>query len=168
MHVGLQERKSMKGLSKAQTAWVTFCKKNTVFPRYPFYHVWRMDFRAHPLLVMTLTNAHLYLMVFSLPICPPPAPLLQLPNIPTPPDSGKKCHDPKASLEKCFDPRCSERNSSQTCEGIVSCYWCVYNKDSVPLKKSYCATAEACFRGKEGLTILCLSINVLVWYLNRK
>ena len=120
------------------------------------------------LLVMTLTTAHLYLMVFSLPICPPPAPLLQLPNIPTPPDSGKKWHDPKASLEKCFDPRCSERNSSQTCEGIVSCYWCVYNKDSVPLKKSYCATAEACFRGKEGLTIHCLSINVLVWYLNRK
>ena len=109
-----------------------------------------MDFRAHPLLVMTLTTAHLYLMVFSLPICPPPAPLLQLPNIPTPPDSGKKCHDPKASLEKCFDPRCSERNSSQTCEGIVSCYWCVYNKDSVPLKKPYCATAEGCFRGKEG------------------
>ena len=114
-----------------------------------------MDFRAHPLLVMTLTTAHLYLMVFSLPICPPPAPLLQLPNIPTPPDSGKKCHDPKASLEKCFDPRCSERNSSQTCEGIVSCYWCVYNKDSVPLKKPYCATAEGCFRGKEGLTIHC-------------
>ena len=61
-----------------------------------------------------------------------------------------------------LDPRCSERNSSRTCEGIVSCYWCVYNKDSVPLKKPYCATAEACFRGKEGLTILCLSINVLV------
>ncbi|XP_078343118.1 VWFA and cache domain-containing protein 1-like [Oculina patagonica] len=85
----------------------------------------------------------------SLPICPPSAPEVQPPSNHSSPVPKKKCSDPLSKLEKCFDPRCSERNSSQTCEGIVGCYWCRNDKDDVPLKEPYCASSEVCFRGRE-------------------
>ena len=85
----------------------------------------------------------LFFVVCSLPICPTFAPSGQ-PVQPPP--------SPNICLDKCFDPRCAERNSSQWCDGIVSCYWCQKNKDSIPLNKPYCASSERCFRGIESAT----------------
>ncbi|KAL9960898.1 hypothetical protein ACROYT_G034406 [Oculina patagonica] len=85
----------------------------------------------------------------SLPICPPSAPKVKPPSENLSPVPKRKCNDPLSGLEKCFDPHCSERNSSQTCEGIAGCYWCKNNKDDVPLKEPYCASSEVCFRGRE-------------------
>ena len=59
------------------------------------------------------------------------------------------CKDPV--LEDCLVPQCSEKNSSETCEGIIGCYWCENNKDDIPLEKAYCASADVCFKGKEGI-----------------
>lgn len=92
----------------------------------------------------------------SLPICPPPAPEMNQQSDPSPPVPRKKCDHPGSALEKCFNPHCSTKNSSQTCDGIVSCYWCVYNKNNVPLKKPYCASSEVCFRGREAEQLNCI------------
>ena len=88
--------------------------------------------------------------IYSLPICPPSVPGDSIPAVPK-----KKCEAP--GLQNCFDPRCSEKNGSQTCEGIVGCYWCKNDKDDVPLKEPYCASSKVCFRGREG-TIISLSV----------
>lgn len=85
----------------------------------------------------------------SLPICPPPAPQAFVPRYFPPPDRRNECDNRKSGLQKCFDPHCSARNSSETCEGIVSCHWCQYDKDDVPLKTRYCASSNVCFRGKQ-------------------
>ena len=91
--------------------------------------------------MVTLSEVLTYcFLTCSLPICPPIVPTVQ-------PDDSSAME--KACLKKCFDPRCDERNSSQLCEGIVSCYWCKNNKVSIPLRKAYCASDERCFRGKE-------------------
>ncbi|XP_068714497.1 VWFA and cache domain-containing protein 1-like [Montipora foliosa] len=85
----------------------------------------------------------------SLPICPPPAPQAFVPTYFGPPNRSNECDNRKSGLQKCFDPHCSARTSSETCEGIVSCHWCQYDKDDVPLKTRYCASSNVCFRGKE-------------------
>ncbi|XP_015763441.1 PREDICTED: VWFA and cache domain-containing protein 1-like isoform X1 [Acropora digitifera] len=87
--------------------------------------------------------------VSSLPICPPSVPHIFVPNVFGPPNHPTKCDNQRSGLAKCFDPHCSAKNSSVTCEGIVSCHWCQYDKDDVPLKKRYCASSSVCFRGKE-------------------
>ena len=75
-------------------------------------------------------------------------------SIPSP-VRGNECDNQRSCLAKCFDPHCSAKNSSVTCEGIVSCHWCQYDKDDVPLKKRYCANSCVCFRGKEGKIVCC-------------
>ena len=79
---------------------------------------------------------------YSVPLCPPVS------SAP-----GKQGHPQPASntecLEKCFDPHCPVRNSLKLCDGVADCYWCVKNKDNLPLQKPYCASSERCFRGKE-------------------
>ena len=75
-------------------------------------------------------------------------------SIPSP-VRGNECDNQRSCLAKCFDPHCSAKNSSVTCEGIVSCRWCQYDKDDVPLKKRYCANSCVCFRGKEGKIVCC-------------
>ena len=87
---------------------------------------------------------------FSLPICPPPVPQVFVPSNFNYPVTKNEC-----DYQKCFDPHCNAKNSSVTCEGIVSCHWCQYDKDDVPLKKRYCASSSVCFRGKEGKTVCC-------------
>lgn len=74
----------------------------------------------------------------SVPICPAILPAEQ-------PDNTER----KVCLPKCFDPHCQERNNSQLCDGLVSCYWCQKDKDNLPLTKPYCGSFERCFRGKE-------------------
>ena len=93
-----------------------------------------------------------FCVIFSLPICPPSAPEVKATSNHSPQVSKEKCTDPVPALEKCFDPRCGERNSSESCEGIVGCYWCKNDKDNVPLKEPYCGSSEECFRGREGTT----------------
>ena len=92
--------------------------------------------------------------IFSIPICPRSASEIEAKtghhSSPVP-ETKCKDLDPIAGLEKCFDPPCSERNSSQTCEGVVGCYWC--KNDDIALKKPYCASSEACFRGREGILL---------------
>lgn len=88
--------------------------------------------------------------LLSDPICPPSAPETQPTSNQNTPVPKKMCKDPTSGLEKCFDPRCSERNSSQSCEGVVGCYWCKNDKADVPLKQPYCASSEVCYRGREG------------------
>ena len=88
--------------------------------------------------------------LLSDPICPPSAPETQPTSNQNTPVPKKMCKDPTSGLEKCFDPRCSERNSSQSCEGVVGCYWCRNDKADVPLKQPYCASSEVCYRGREG------------------
>ena len=83
-------------------------------------------------------------MYFSLPICPALAPDQSEVIFPR-----KEC----SKLEKCFDPHCKEKSSQQTCDGIVTCYWCERDKDDVILPKPYCGSYEQCFRGKETPTI---------------
>ncbi|KAL9960900.1 hypothetical protein ACROYT_G034408 [Oculina patagonica] len=78
----------------------------------------------------------------SLPICPALAPD-QSQDLPSSPRKG--CPE----IEKCFDPHCQEKDSRQTCDGIVSCYWCEKDKDNVILSNPYCGSAEQCFRGRE-------------------
>ena len=78
--------------------------------------------------------------ILSLPICPALAPD-QSEVLPP----RKECPE----LEKCFDPHCKEKSGQQTCDGLVSCYWCERDKDDVTLAKPYCGGYEHCFRGKE-------------------
>jgi hypothetical protein len=96
------------------------------------------------------------MIIFSVPICPPSVLEVETKSDHhSSPVPKKKCKDldPMSGLEKCFDPRCSERNISQTCEGVVGCYWCKNDKDDVPLKQPYCASSEVCFRGREGILL---------------
>ena len=93
------------------------------------------------------------LILLSDPICPPSVPEILPASNQNSPGPKMICKDPLSDLEKCFDPRCSERNSSQTCEGVVGCYWCKNDKDDVPLKQPYCASSEVCYRGREGNTM---------------
>ena len=98
----------------------------------------------------------LFCIIFSIPICPRLAPEIEAKtghHSSSVPKMKCKDLDPNPGLDKCFDPRCSERNSSQTCEGVVGCYWCKNDKDDVPLKKPYCASSEVCFRGREGILL---------------
>jgi len=76
----------------------------------------------------------------SLPICPALAPD-QSEVLPP----RKECSE----LEKCFDPHCKEKSRQQTCDGLVSCYWCERDKDDATLANPYCGSYEHCFRGKE-------------------
>ena len=87
----------------------------------------------------------------SLPICAPSAEevLSAACGAPSHIVQLNSCKDPV--LEDCLVPQCSEKNSSETCEGIIGCYWCENNKDDIPLKKAYCASADVCFKGKEGI-----------------
>lgn len=85
----------------------------------------------------------------SLPICAPSAEevLSAACGAPSHIVQIHSCNDPV--LEDCFVPRCTEKNTSETCEGIIGCFWCENNKDDIPLEKPYCASAEVCFKGRE-------------------
>lgn len=104
--------------------------------------------------VLTKPTFNLLCIIFSIPICPPSAPEKKTDRHSSP-VTKIKCKDlnPTPGLEKCFDPHCRKRNSSQTCVGIVGCFWCKNDKDDVPLKQPYCASSEMCFRGKEGILL---------------
>ena len=78
----------------------------------------------------------------SVPLCPPVFPATAESGYPKPANNT-------ACLQKCFDSRCPERNSSRLCDAVVDCYWCLKNKDNLPLEKPYCASSDRCFRGKE-------------------
>ena len=104
--------------------------------------------------MLYVTIYFLHLHYFRIPICPPsPSETEAKTDHHSSPVPKMKCKDsvPTPGLQKCFDPRCSERNSSQTCEGVVGCYWCKNDKDDLPLKQPYCASSELCFRGREGI-----------------
>ena len=65
--------------------------------------------------------------------------------------SSNQVNDPSTkNLDKCFDPECSKKLSSDSCDGVVGCYWCVRDKNGVPLDEEYCADINACYGGKEG------------------
>ena len=55
-------------------------------------------------------------------------------------------------LEKCFDPECDKKLGSDSCDGVVGCYWCVRDKDNKPLSEQYCADINSCYGGREGNT----------------
>ncbi|KAL9960903.1 hypothetical protein ACROYT_G034411 [Oculina patagonica] len=74
-------------------------------------------------------------------ICPVPAAVL----------SSKQVNDPSTKgLEKCFDPECDKKMDSDSCDGVVGCYWCVRDQHNAPLSKQYCADINKCYGGKEG------------------
>ena len=65
--------------------------------------------------------------------------------------SSKQVNDPSTrGLDKCFDPECSKKFNSDTCDGVVGCYWCVKDRSGAPLEEEYCADINACYGGKEG------------------
>ena len=80
-----------------------------------------------------------------MPICPVPAPVVP----------SEQVKDPSIK-EKCFDPQCDKKLSSDSCDGIVGCYWCVRDKNEAPLNDKYCVDINSCYGGKEGkrLTII--------------
>ena len=49
-------------------------------------------------------------------ICPVPAPVVPSEQVKDPSIKG---------LQKCFDPQCDKKLNSDSCDGIVGCYWCV-------------------------------------------
>ena len=87
----------------------------------------------------TIKNALFFLR--SISICPVPATVVRF----------EKVNDSSVSgLEKCFDPQCKKKIDSGSCDGVVGCYWCVRDKNNVPLSKEYCAVINYCYGGKEG------------------
>ncbi|KAK2553968.1 VWFA and cache domain-containing protein 1 [Acropora cervicornis] len=77
----------------------------------------------------------------NISICPVPAPVVSSEKVKDPPLTG---------LQKCFDPKCKQKVNSDSCEGVVGCYWCVRDKYDAPLKNKYCADINSCYGGKEG------------------
>lgn len=77
----------------------------------------------------------------NISICPVPAPVVSSEKVKDPPLRG---------LQKCFDPKCKQKVNSDSCEGVVGCYWCVRDKYDAPLKNKYCADINSCYGGKEG------------------
>ena len=74
-------------------------------------------------------------------ICPVPAPVVPSEQVKDPSTKG---------LQKCFDPQCAKKLNSDSCDGIVGCYWCVRDKNEAPLNNKYCADINSCYGGKEG------------------
>ena len=111
----------------------TFVNLRTLVQLFSFFVLCCVPLTIHQVLTYSFRFC-------SLPICPKIVPTGQ-------PDDFKPMK--KTCLKKCFDPRCEERNSLQSCDGIVSCYWCRKSEYGIPLDKAYCASSERCFRGKE-------------------
>ena len=64
---------------------------------------------------------------------------------------SEQVNDPSVKgLQKCFDPKCKERLDSDSCDGVVGCYWCVRDKYDASLEKKYCADINKCYGGREG------------------
>ena len=64
---------------------------------------------------------------------------------------SEQVNDPSVKgLQKCFDPKCKERLDSDSCDGVVGCYWCVRDKYDAPLDEKYCADINKCYGGREG------------------
>ena len=81
--------------------------------------------------------------------------------------SSEKVKDPPLrGLQKCFDPKCKQKVNSDSCEGVVGCYWCVRDKYDAPLRNNYCADINSCYGGKEGehqkIAFLCAIVS---WHL---
>ena len=76
-----------------------------------------------------------------MPICPVPAPVVPSEQVKDPFIKG---------LQKCFDPQCDKKLNSDSCDGIVGCYWCVRDKNEALLNNKYCADINSCYGGKEG------------------
>ena len=94
----------------------------------------------------------------SISICPVPATVLP----------SERVNDPSVSgLDKCFDPQCAKKTDSESCDGVVGCYWCVRDKYNAPLSKKYCADINSCYGGKEGSVCQLSSFFRLffVWFL---
>ena len=71
--------------------------------------------------------------------------------MPAPVLSSEQVNDPSVKgLKKCFDPQCDKKKDSDSCDGVVGCYWCVRDKHDSPLDKKYCADINSCYGGKEG------------------
>ena len=65
--------------------------------------------------------------------------------------SSEQVNDPSvAGLKKCFDPQCDKKKDSDSCDGVVGCYWCVRDKHDAPLANKYCADINSCYGAKEG------------------
>ena len=65
--------------------------------------------------------------------------------------TSEQVNDPSIKgLKKCFDPQCDKKLDSNSCDGVVGCYWCVRDKYDAPLDKKYCADINSCYGGKEG------------------
>ena len=77
----------------------------------------------------------------SVSICPVPAPVVPSEQVKDPSIKG---------LLKCFDPQCDKKLNSNSCDGVVGCYWCVRDKHDAPLNKKYCTNINSCYGGKEG------------------
>ena len=71
--------------------------------------------------------------------------------MPAPVLSSEQVNDPSVKgLKKCFDPQCHKKKDSDSCDGVVGCYWCVRDKNDAPLVNKYCADINSCYGGKEG------------------
>ena len=53
-------------------------------------------------------------------------------------------------LQRCFDPQCDTKLDSDSCNGVVGCYWCIRDRYDAPLDNHYCADINSCYGGKEG------------------
>ena len=64
---------------------------------------------------------------------------------------SEQANDPSVKgLQKCFDPKCEERLDSDSCDGVVGCYWCVQDKYDAALDEKYWADINKCYGGREG------------------
>ena len=77
----------------------------------------------------------------SIPICPVPETRLTVEGIKDPSTIGRS---------KCYDAQCSKKRNVETCEGVVSCGWCVMDEQSQPLTKAYCTDINLCYGGQKG------------------
>ena len=83
----------------------------------------------------------LFIFFASIPICPVPATVI----------ASEQANDPSVKgLQKCFEPHCDKKLDSNSCDGVVGCYWCVRDKHDAPLDRKYCANINLCYGGKEG------------------
>ena len=66
---------------------------------------------------------------------------------------SERVNDPSVNgLGKCFDPHCDKKPDSESCDGVVGCYWCVRDKFNTPLSKKYCADINTCYGGTQGMS----------------
>ena len=102
--------------------------------------MWHLTKVADPALRQLLTFVNLY---HRDPLCPVSPPLLS--NL-------ENSLDPPKDLQKCYNENCAGKAAGESCYGLRSCTWCVYNKEtSASLKTPYCTNSEKCYGGVQGL-----------------